>query len=715
MSLPARNDVGSSQDHKTPDAPMFVIKNQATPHADYDITEDEAFEPTKAAKIALQTIHDGKRGFSPRLSSESPSSSAGSTEAISRKIRTNLAKNPAVGFSSFVNLPIPERAATTGNHTPQVVDLGPESSFESPASSDGSPSSYYIFDPNSPTTAFFVQPHEENKPDMRDSKYAFEKVPLELTLYKGKPVFVVHVSDMDQESTKNARNDNLRAIFVSSNGVANRSSQTDDVQIRDSGDTCIPSSSSFKVTYDLIAKSMERLLVHNRLGNQIHAIDHFCKHFRGSKDLYLVNDEDIHRIVDAVLDTMDNRDRSDESTSCGFPTTTQSLPKLDDSSNAFLPPSPTVADPATTISMPMTSYASLNPENMQICTKVRSSSATTVATIVSRKSVAEITFTQRHSSHQIEDHARRLTSGPSFSLGSLSFNPWSNPPRAQPEISYAGLIQHDYDADLDIAELIADINHSQSVKQEQNLNQDSKITRFPKLRPRKSTKDWLNPLAKIEPPKKQLASSLYHSGVDAHGGDAAQVPIVYVEEHVETPPCDHSLFNGNPFCLEPENHFQMRPAATSAESKGLRESAFTISYRRLSSHLEALPSETHDSFLPNILDKLRQRGHKVFHRHHHSPKGSENLSGGAPVNSPMSEPQHESGLSSPDMAIGHSIPELSRADKAGIHEAMAGTGLTVDRRMSTCSEDSRPHQCADELRTETPSPVEQDVNALHGL
>jgi hypothetical protein len=112
-------------------------------------------------------------------------------------------------------------------------------------------------------------------------------------------------------------------------------------------------------------------------------------------DMYLLTDRDVKDIVDMVMceTYIPRRSASISAQLVGEAEEPEAmiLPTFDGLSNSIIPRSVTVAEPATTISTPRTSFASMNPADMQVHTKITGRDDSTTTTVVSRRSVAEIT------------------------------------------------------------------------------------------------------------------------------------------------------------------------------------------------------------------------------------------------------------------------------------------------------------------------------------
>jgi hypothetical protein len=117
----------------------------------------------------------------------------------------------------------------------------------------------------------------------------------------------------------------------------------------------------------------------------------------------------------------------------------------------------------------------------------------------------------------------------------------------------------------------------------------------------------------------------------------------------------------------------------------------------------------------SLLGKLRDQGHKLFHRHHEDEREFAGLldtltepsspSPGTELPTPQNSLAAElrsvdTGLSLPrsrDSIVRERTPEMPTADKVGIYHAMTGSRVIPRDRTHTCSEDCRPHVCADDM------------------
>ncbi|KAI9151627.1 hypothetical protein HJFPF1_08834 [Paramyrothecium foliicola] len=116
-------------------------------------------------------------------------------------------------------------------------------------------------------------------------------------------------------------------------------------------------------------------------------------------DIYLLSPCDIEEMVDLIAAELHTpRENAYPTTNNYSPvqgvtdqTISELLPTFDGLNNTIIPRSVTVAEPATTISTPQTSFATMSPMDMQVHTKVKGRKLSMTSTVVSKRSVAEIT------------------------------------------------------------------------------------------------------------------------------------------------------------------------------------------------------------------------------------------------------------------------------------------------------------------------------------
>ncbi|RSM01429.1 hypothetical protein CDV31_011362 [Fusarium ambrosium] len=458
------------------------------------------------------------------------------------------------------------------------------------------------------------------------------------------------------------------------------------------------------VSQDIVRKVSDRLQMIRHLREHLHFIDGKGKRIPAANGLYLVGDEDIRDIVRIVLEEGDKRKSmvETERKSTKGSTKSRSLPTLDESSNAFVPQSGTLADPATTISLPKTAYTSINSTDMKVHTKTRGADTDTIATVVSRQSVAEITWAQNYPPNYDEasgSHGRAASDCFSPTHGRL---PSSIDDRRQshPATANGDFVLRHYTTPRSTAEILADIMCNKSFEKHQRISDGTVITSFPKLLSRHCTSDWQSPPPDIEDLNKHTSSTLYRRGVDAHCGNESASSSGSQDLHLKPGDSDRSLFAENPFYSKSDcgGDDRSRLTTTLAAVKRLSASLGLDTERRRSTQVAGITNETaevHGRTRPSLMERIRQGSHKLFHRHH-SRKSSE-------VPSAVTEGQEIQANSTPrsrDSIVIKNTPEPPRPDKTGIYEALTGARLNVHRkRKNTCSEDNRPHVCEDDFLT----------------
>ncbi|EEU47283.1 uncharacterized protein NECHADRAFT_35793, partial [Fusarium vanettenii 77-13-4] len=459
-----------------------------------------------------------------------------------------------------------------------------------------------------------------------------------------------------------------------------------------------------EVSQDIVKKVSDRLQMIRHLREHLHFIDGKGKHIPAANGLYLVGDEDIRDIVRIVLEEGGKRKSTVETErkSTKGSARSRSLPTLDESSNAFIPQSGTLADPATTISLPKTSYTSINSTDMKVHTKTRGADADTTATVVSRQSVAEITWAQSYPPNYDEasgSHGRAASDCFSPTHGPL---PSSLDDRRQshPSTANSDFILRHYTTSRSTAEILADIMCNKSFEKHQRISHGTVITSFPKLLSRHCTSDWQSPPTDAEDLNKRTSSTLYRRGVDAHCGNESTSSSGSQDLPLKPGNTDRSLFAENPFYSKSdcEGIDPSRLTTTLAAEKRLSASLGLDSQRRRSTQVAGDTNETtelHSRTRPSLMERIRQGSHRLFHRHH-SRKSSE-------VHGAVTEEQETLASSAPrsrDSIVVKNTLEPPRPDKTGIYEALTGARLNLHRqRKNTCSEDNRPHVCEDDFLT----------------
>lgn len=421
----------------------------------------------------------------------------------------------------------------------------------------------------------------------------------------------------------------------------------------------------------------------------------------GLDQMYLITEEDISSILRTVITAVGEGHDSTQVPSEEMVKLPQrpSLPRPD--LHRIQPTPAAVADPATSISLPKTSFAVAGPDDLQVQTRTTQLDKFSTTTIVSRQSISRITWAP----DTIIDASNSKDEDPISPL--------------EPVTSVATLTTVETQSG-NAQEVLRDliscnpfiIEHSESrlggnKRCENSMfsnEEDAHITSFPELRSRHCTNEWLNPPPEIKKTVEITEDDLYIQGVDAHCGNPSRISVVVLEGDPPKPRhCNHDLFDENPFCKAIECSTDLpvthSPRVSIAE-KRLGASIGTSSHRRRSSQFvtqqPGLIVEDQDHLLPGFMDKIRRGGRKIFK--HRARKSSDQRSGefATPYNSP-DDLQAQSAIRSRDSIVRERTIEPPQVDQAGIYEALTGSRLVVPRRRGTCSEDNRPHECEDDL------------------
>ncbi|KAH7319675.1 hypothetical protein B0I35DRAFT_429565 [Stachybotrys elegans] len=365
------------------------------------------------------------------------------------------------------------------------------------------------------------------------------------------------------------------------------------------------------------------------------------------------------------------------------------LPVVNGAPNAILPCAAKMADTATTISNPKTSFASVSPIDMQVHTKFRGGPLSTT-TVVSRRSVAKITWAENH-----------------------TINPYAHthslPGVYGTEAYLTGFSVHHRTTAENLESLVADISRAQN--RVHWAQSDSTITSFPAFHTRRYTSAWLNPPMPTEASSHHSAHSLYKHDVDAHSGNVSRSAATYSDEPLKPRQYNDSLFNSDRL-FDERGHSRNPTHGLSASHKAeqrLGASLGTASHRRRSVQVQdRKPSdEPQNSIVPEIMEKIRRRSQR-FLRHYTLPQRTEDsvlpldspevTDAPDPLLTPGGEDTSITSLRSRDSLVRERTLEPPRIDRAGIYEAMTGSRLISGRlRKNTCSEDNAPHECADDM------------------
>lgn len=718
--------------------------------ADIQIIPDEAIaEFTKivnAVRRVEQDDPDHNEDGSVQQGAPSPNSTGDTTPTPSGLSNTGTVKTPQKltkkrpdytpggGFltlSAFLSRSTSNKASktpTTESDTPQVEDSITESSdvSEDPLTLpllEGA--SYYVFNPRSPGSAYYLHGSDGDEVDL-ETEFQVSKVPVTLTMQEtGEPAYMLSMSNRDCFSSRRKSQETLWPT----NDTGELPTRLHDVTSSIEGGGESPHVSKgvscglgvekqspvagdgiewigLEIFPSIMAKVNHRLRNQRHLRDHVHVIDDQGKHAPGTNNMFLIRNKDIRDVVSIVVDEMrEFQNASWAGDSIHKKPRAQSMLKLDGVSNTILPPPVVAADPATTFSLPKTSYASLYAKDSRVHTKVRGVESETTTTIVSRKSTAEITWPHNHAHvhhfdvYHASTHSRTVSecTSPTHRASTVQS---SDRRQSQPAGTGSFILNH-YTTSENGSDIPWDNTSRQGSRRNERTSSATGITSFPRLLSRHCTNDWVTPLDEIDAPTELAPDTLYHHGVDARSGSVSGPPSKSPEGPLRIRHCDNDMFVKNPFCLNSEQLDTVcviQMPEVPASQKRFGASIGSASHRRRSSPAAAPQtptSDSHNTLLPSLMEKIRQGSHKIFHRRH-SQRGSEEV-GALPSpeeHRPISKPQ------SRDSLVRHLTLEPPNLDRAGIYEAMTGTRLVVSRcRRGTCSEDNRPHTCENNMST----------------
>ncbi|PTB69138.1 hypothetical protein BBK36DRAFT_1193340 [Trichoderma citrinoviride] len=307
-----------------------------------------------------------------------------------------------------------------------------------------------------------------------------------------------------------------------------------------------------------------------------------------------------------------------------------------ENANRHMKPRPsTVAGPAITLSTPQTAFTVADSSRKHS----RQREASSMTRLVSPHSVTAKAWT-KHDGHSGE---------PSEISASADNSPDKHSAEKRQSRS-----SNDHSQDQELQTSQASLGSS---------NVASTITSFPKLLSRHCTREWIKPIANLE----DTSTSSSHQVMNTQTEDLSH----HHRAHFDEDPVSMSWDNDTLHSSNASGYFAneapsaRRSTVSQPSMKNLKHFGTHLgsaAHRRRSCPAEdskAAPSQDH--FFPNILGKF------FAGRRYGSP------------------PKRTSTVSS--------------EDRARIHEALvAGSGAAVDRRRrDTCSEDYRPHVCADDL------------------
>ncbi|KAJ3513232.1 hypothetical protein NM208_g15215 [Fusarium decemcellulare] len=704
------------EEHAAPVNSLLLASDLEEKHPGDDIPDDAVEELSEIVAVARKSGVEvlGKEEdnlFGQRTPDKgSPEAHADTPESLDQPpqplTKSRLRSIPEAKLYTLEALPhqlqeSSSKATTTGSDTPRLAELDAESvsTFEAPEQSLGSESqAHYTPGPRSRDSTY----HSYQGSNTEDG-YKTERVPFQVASPEmGASTHRIAVSEKDQVVSRQNNHETLwrhnskdgPVFFLRSESPAFHRSDTGSDDMINVG---------YAASDELVKRVSDRLRTIRHLREHLQMIDGKGKHITEADGLYLVGDKDIRDVVKIVMEetqkssTVVEPKRKSTKGSAG----SRSLPRLDEASNAIIPPSVTVANPATTISLPRTSYTNINANDMQVHTKTRGAESDATA-VISHQSVSEITWAQKYPpgyDSPTGSQGRAVSDCFSPTHGALVLCS-EDRRQSHPVMVKGEFVFRHYTSSKSTAEILAGIICDKSSGKQQRVSEGTVITSFPKLRPRHCTNEWLTPPMSIEDLNQPSPSTLYRQGVDAHCGTETTIPSGSSGEPPKPRQCGRSLFGGNPFGSRP-NAGPLEAsgfAETLAAEKRLSTSLSIDFQRRYSTQVAGIESEgteAHGRLRPSLMDRIRQGGHKIFHRHH-SHKSTE-----VPrVTTELEEPLASAEPPSRDSIVIKNTLKPPRPDRAGIYEAMTGTRLTVTRqRHDTCSEDNRPHMCEDNILT----------------
>ncbi|KAF5985672.1 hypothetical protein FBULB1_2777 [Fusarium bulbicola] len=628
------------------------------------------------------------------------------TRSRLRSIPDARLNNLGAVYNRLQNTNDGSQVATHGSDTSRPADLDTNSinTDAHEAASEDEHQAYYIFDPRSNGSAYYMYRGTEENDGFKIERVSFKSSARK----QGVRAYYLEASDKDQDLLRHGSHETLwrldpsqvPAVIIDTESSASREAEAE------GGD---PLYAGEEATQSIARKVSDRLQKIRHLREHLHVINGKGQQVPEAKGLYLIGDKDIRDVVSIVLDeTLKN---SHIELPKRTPTTTGSsesrpLPRLDENSNAILVPSPMAIDPATTINLPSTSYTNINATDMQVHTKTRGGASEATTTVVTRRSIAEITWSRAYPANydsSTRTHCRTVSDCCSPTHGGSRSCPDDRRQSYQRLTKDESVLRH-YATPKSTAEILADIMCNKSFEQQLRVSDGTVITSFPRLFSRDCTTD-LTLQTESDYSKKHTPSTLYKDGVDAHCGVEELAASSSSAEPSNTYSYNNPLFAANPFRAHPTKLTaagRHLPTPLAAERK-LSASLDADTRRRLSAQVADIEEEMVDSqngSRPSLIDKIKQGGHKLFHKNHFRKP-----TGGAPIRIAENDISPGGFLRSWDSIAGELAPEPPRPDDEEIYEAMEGSKLNIPHpREGPCSEDNRPHECVNDLSSRDISP-----------
>lgn len=469
--------------------------------------------------------------------------------------------------------------------------------------------------------------------------------------------------------------------------------------------------SSPSITGDIrtVLSTLKEELNRHRIPSASRDIANHLDKLAGLDQAYLISKNDIGDILTKTIKSLQGNEGPSDEHAPDETLLRQQRPSLPRPNLHKIQPTPAaVADPATSISLPRTSFAVASPDDSQIHTKTRQLDRQSTTTIVSRKSISRITWAP-DILPEAPGPRNEPSLGPQEQIASVA-----TITTLETGSGHARDILYGMGSSAPFVVEHSETGVGGSKRCENSMfsnEEDAHITSFPELRSRHCTNEWLNPPPELNKTVEVAEDDLYIQRVDAHCGNPSRISVIVLEGDPPKPRhCNHELFGENPFCKATECSTGLpvaRSPRPSVAEKRLGASIGTSAHRRRSSQFVAQhphsAAEDQDNALPSIMEKIRRSGRKIFkHRGH---KSSDQRSGefATPYNSP-DELQARSAIRSRDSIVKERTLEPPQVDHAGIYEALTGSRLVIPGRRGTCSEDNRPHVCEDDLSS-VPSPI----------
>ncbi|KAF4495559.1 hypothetical protein FAGAP_8318 [Fusarium agapanthi] len=695
------DDFVSANDH-VPDETIQRLKNIA--HRVHALNRDPNGNQLSSSG---ETTPTGRSlGANPFKSSTPDQAPQPLTRSRLRSIPDARLNNLGAVYNRLQNTNDGSHVATHGSDTSRPADLDTNSinTNAHEATSEDEHRAYYIFDPQSNGSAYCMYRGTEENDGFKIERVSFKSSARE----QGVRAYYPEASDNDRGVLRHGSHETLwrldpsqvPAVIIDTESSASREAEAE------VGD---PLYAGEEATQSIARKVSDRLQKIRHLREHLHVINGKGQQVPEAKGLYLIGDKDIRDVVSIVLDeTLKNGHIELPKRT---PTTTGSsesrpLPRLDENSNAILVPSPMAIDPATTINLPSTSYTNINATDMQVHTKTRGGASEATTTVVTRRSIAEITWSRAYPANydsSTRTHCRTVSDCCSPTHGGSRSCP-DDRRQSYQRLTKDESVLRQYATPKSTAEILADIMCNKSFEQQLRVSDGTVITSFPRLFSRDCTTD-LTLQTESDYSKKHTPSTLYQDGVDAHCGVEELAASSSSAEPSNTYSYNIPLFAANPFRAHPTKLTaagRRLPTPLAAERK-LSASLDADTRRRLSAQVADIEEEMIDSqngSRQSLMDKIKQGGHKLFHKNHFRKP-----TGGAPIRIAENDISLGGFLRSRDSIVGEPTPEPPRPDDEEMYEAMEGSKLNVPHpREGPCSEDNQPHECVNDLSSRDISP-----------